>query len=287
MKKFKLFICLLISAILLSGCNIVKRDIMEDVRIVTTTYPLEYIIQRLYGKHSIVNSVYPDGIDISTYEFTEKQLSDYSEKELFVYTGASDDKDIALKLLERNKELLLIDASHGMTPNYTEELWLNPSNLLMLSQNVKNGLIAYINSNYLIKEIEENYDVLELELSELDAEIKLTVENASWKTIVTSSNSLKFLEKYGLEVIVLENESLDKTLNEVIEKANNKELKYIYILENETENDSVKYILNNTSLKELTFKKLDNITDDERDDKEDYFSIMNKNLEALKKELYK
>lgn len=287
MKKFKLFICLLSALFLFSGCSIVKRDIMEDVRIITTTYPLEYIIQRLYGQHSIVNSVYPDGIDISTYEFTEKQLSDYSQKELFVYTGASDDKDIALKLLERNKELLLIDASHGMSPNYTEELWLNPSNLLMLSQNVKKGLTAYISSNYLIKEIEENYDDLELELSELDAEIKLTVENANWKTIVTSSNSLKFLEKYGLEVIVLENESLDKTLNDVIEKANNKELKYIYILENEVENDSVKYILNNTSLKELTFKKLDNITDKERDDKETYFTIMNKNLEQLKKELYK
>lgn len=39
--------------------------------------------------------------------------------------------------------------------------------------------------------------------------------------------------------------------------------------------------------KEITeLHKIDNITDKERDDKEDYISLMNKNLELIKQELY-
>ena len=37
---------------------------------------------------------------------------------------------------------------------------------------------------------------LKITVSELDANIRLAVENAPYKTIVTS-NSYKFLEKYG------------------------------------------------------------------------------------------
>lgn len=287
MKKLKQLFYILGITLLLTGCDFIKQDNMEDIRIITTSYPLEFILEQLYAEHAIINSVYPDGTDIESYKFTKKQLSDFSEKDLFVYAGVSSDKDLAVKLLEQNKKMLIIDASYGMTPNYIEELWLNPANLLMLSQNIKNGLVEYINSNYLIQEIEKNYNALELKLSELDAEIKLTVENANYKTIVTSSKSLKFLEKYGLEVIVLDDETLDKTLNEVIEKADNKELKYIYMLENDTENEAIKYILNSSKLTTLTFRKIDNITDKERDNKDDYFTIVNKNLDELKKELYK
>ena len=40
------------------------------------------------------------------------------------------------------------------------------------------------------------------------------------------------------------------------------------------------------NLKITELHKIDNITDKERDDKEDYISLMNKNLELIKQELY-
>lgn len=290
MRKVKLFLLGVFGILFLTGCDLFKVDTMEDIDIITTSYPLEFILKTLYGDHSLVKSIYPDGTDISTYKINEKLLDNYSREDLFVYVSFGNDKDIAVELLERNKKLLLIDGSLGMSPDYIEELWLNPSNLLMVAQNVKNGLTEYINNNYLIKEVEENYEELKLKLSELDAEIKLTAENATSKTIVTSNKSLNYLKKYGFNVISLDNDntSLDKTVKEVTDMINVSSIKYIYTLENTETNETVKLLLeNNSSLKELKLKKLDNITDDERNNNDDYFKLMQYNLDQIKKEVYK
>ena len=54
----KLFIVLL-SMFLLTGCSLFKSDVMEDVSVYTTIYPLNYIITDLYGEHAKVYSIYP------------------------------------------------------------------------------------------------------------------------------------------------------------------------------------------------------------------------------------
>ena len=61
----------------------------------------------------------------------------------------------------------------------------------MMSQNIKVGLDEYISSTYLKKEINDNYEKLKIELSELDAEVKLTQANSTYKTIVVTNDSLK------------------------------------------------------------------------------------------------
>lgn len=291
MKKIKLFVLPIIALLLFSGCNIFKVDNMEDIDIITTSYPLEYILKTLYGDHSNINSIYPDGIDTYTYNLNEKALNNYSNKDLFVYVSYGRDKDIAVNLLNRNKSLLIIDGSLGMKPDYIDELWLNPSNLLMVALNIKNGLTEYINNNYLIKQIEKNYEELKLDLSMLDAEIKLTAENAAYKTIVTSTKSLNYLKKYGFNVISLDddNTALEKTVQEIEGLISNNTIKYIYSLENNAENETVKELLkNHEGLTEIKLKRLDSITDDERKNSDTtYFTLMNHNIEQLKKEAYK
>lgn len=290
MKKFKLFILSIISILLLSGCDFFKIDTMEGIDIITTSYPLEFIIKQLYGDHCLVKSIYPDGVNNSTYEINDKMLDNYSKEDLFVYVSAGNDKDIAVKLLDKNKKLLIIDGSLGMSPEYIEELWLNPSNLLMVAQNIKNGLIEYVDNTYLIKEIEEEYEKLKLKLSELDAEIKLTAENSTSNTIVVANKSLSYLKKYGFNVISLDddNTALDKTVIEVNNMINSNLIKYIYSLENTEDNETVKLLLeNNSSLTEIKLKKLDNITTEERNNNDDYFKLMQYNLEQIKKETYK
>jgi len=287
MKKKILFITLLLLISLTTGCF--KRDNMEDINIITTAYPIEYITRELYGEHSVVNSIYPDGTNIYEYEFKKKQLNDYSKKDLFIYLGLSSDKDIAVDLLNRNNDILIIDGSFGMELKYgIEELWLNPSNLLMISQNIKNGLQEYIDSSYLNKEIDENYEKLKLKLSELDAEIKLTAENSSIKTLIVSNDVFKFLEKYGFEIISLDPDTVnDKTTSDATSRINNGANKYIFTLENDKENEHVKTIQQNTTVELVTFKNLANITDEERNNSEDYIKLMNENLELIKKETYR
>ena len=160
----------------------------------------------------------------------------------------------------------------------------------MLAQNIKIGLSQYIDSNYLVKEVEENYDELTLKLSELDAEFKLTCENASSKTIVSSTKYLNYLKKYGFNVISLDddNAAIEKTMVEVNEMIKDGRIAYIYNLENvDLSTNAATLIENNKNIKELTLKKIDNISSEERDNGDDYFSLMNYNLDLLKKETYK
>jgi len=290
MKKnnFK-YILLLLTTLFLSGCSLFKRDTMEDITIVTTTYANEYVIDYLYGDNSIINSIYPDDTNIDTYTFTDKQIKDNSEKDLFIYMGKTNDADIAIKYLNNNKDLKLIDATFGMEyENGVEELWMNPSNLLMISQNIKNGLCEYITSSYLIKEIENNYNNLKIDLSELDADIRLTFENAENKTIFTNSKSLNYLKKYGLNVVVVnENDSqYEKNLTLLKKNIENNITKNFYVLEYTTLSRDIQKLIEEKKLNLLTIKNLKNITDDERNNSLNYINLSKQNLELLKKELY-
>lgn len=287
-KLIKLSILGLFVLVLSSGCF--KRDNLEGIEIVTTAYPYEYVTNLLYGEHSLVNSIYPDGTDISTYTLNDKQIKDYSNKELFIYNGLSNDKDIALELLDYNHDMMIIDATSGMETTYgEEELWLNPSNLLMITQNIKTGLNEYITNSYLKKEIDKAYEEIKITLSELDAEIKLTAENATRKTIVVNNDSLKFLEKYGFTVISLDDTTTpvtEKTISDVKAMIQNQTVRHIILLDKTENSDSLNQFIADTGIATLTFKRLDNISDTERDNKEDYISLMNDNIDLLKSELY-
>ena len=290
MKKIKYILGLLIVTILLSGCTLFKVDSMDDISIITTNYPLEFVTRYLYGNHSIIKSMYPDGVNISTYEITDQMIENFSKEDLFIYLGYGNDKDIAVKLINKSNGLLIIDGSHGMKPDYLEELWLYPPNLIMLAQNIKIGLSQYINSAYLVKEIEENYEELTLKLSELDAEYKLTCENASTKTIVTSSKYLNYLKKYGFNVISLDddNKAIEKTINEVNDMINDGRVTHIFTLENVPISEAANTILeNNNKVSKIELKKADSITGDQRNNSEDYFTILNNNLDEIKKETYR
>lgn len=276
--------------VLISTTGCFKRDTLEDIEIVTTVYPIEYITNKLYGEHAIVNSIYPDDTNPSTHVLTEKQLDNASKKELFIYNGLSSDRDIATSFLERNKNMLIIDSAFGMELNYgIEELWLNPSHLLMMSQNVRNGLKEYISNNYLKKEIDKHYDELKVTLSELDAEIKLTAENAKNKTLLVDNDVLKYLEKYGFQVISLDaskTKPSEKVVSDVRTMIDSGEINYIFSLERENESELAKMLIEETNVEKKVFRRVDNLTDQERDNKEDYFSIMNENIESLKEETY-
>lgn len=269
-----------------TGC---KKDNMEDIDIAVTNYPNEFLVDRLYGEHAKINTVYPDGVDIANYKITSKQKQNYSDMELFVYTGLLEkERDLARDLLNLNKDLKIIDTSYVLETEYsTEELWLNPSSLLMMAQNVRLGLKEYITSNYLSKKVDKAYNKLKIELSELDADYHLTVENTDNKVIVTSDSALKFLEKFNLKVICLDNDSTEKDVEEVKKLVDDGTINYIFTFKNEKLSPNAEEIIKyNNNIKKLELNKIDNISDNDRDEGKNYITLMNENLDLLKQELY-
>lgn len=285
-RKILLILGLFFIVLGLTGC---KSDDMEDINIAVTNYPNEYITKALYGKHATITSIYPDGVDTDTYKISSKQKEDFSKYDLFIYNGLIEkERNLAVDLLDLNPDLKIIDTAYVLTTDYSPvELWLNPSSLLMMSQNVRLGLEEYTSNTYLTKDIDAKYEKLKIKLSELDADYRVAVKNTDNKTIVVADSGLKYLEKFGLDVICIDSDATDKTISQAQQLITSGTISYIYTFKGEDLNDNVKDLLKaNSGLKKLELHKLDNISDSERAAGKDYLTIMNENLDLLKQELY-
>lgn len=285
MKKF-FILCL--TCLLFCGCF--KRDTMEDIKIYTSYYPLEYITNRLYGENSEISNIYPDGTNPNNTTLTEKQISDYSNGSLFIFSGLSNEKDYLYDMLKNNKNLKIIDSTLSMqtNPDYgnkIEELWLDPNNLLMISRNIKDGLDEYINNYYLKNEISKNYDSLKLDLSQMSANLHFIAETSDNPTLVVSNDVFKFLENYGFTVYSLEKND-EKTIKIVSDLMKNKKISYIFLLSSDEETETIKKLNETYETKLAVFNSLSTISEDDRNDKKDYMSIMKENINLIKQEVF-
>jgi ABC-type Zn uptake system ZnuABC Zn-binding protein ZnuA len=205
----------------------------------------------------------------------------------------------------------------------------------MMAKNTKTSLNEYINDPYLNKQINEKYEELQYELSKLDATYKETLTNSKYTTLITDNELFKFLEKYNIEVISLEeniktitikegdslsdiskeynvtisdilthNNKTDETIKigetikipvKTIESSNvNKVKKLIsensikYIFSNNTEsNSTINNLIKEYNLELVTINTMYSIDGNITNTNDNYLTIMNDNLELLKKELYK
>ena len=286
MKKI---IIMLLCMFMLTGCF--KSEELDKAKIYTTIYPIEFLVTELYGYNSEVNSIYPDGVNINSYELSNKKIKKYSKEDLFVYNGLTDEKKIAANFVNKNSRLKIIDVSEGLSiKNSYQELWLNPTNYLMMAQNIKNGLNQYINSTIIKNEIQANYDNLKVTISEFESTLKLLSQNGKYNTIIVSNDYLKFLENYGFEVISLE--ETDNLNNDIVNRAKtlitNKENSFIFVTDEE--NTLYTSTIQNVKSAGAEIKVLNTmttITTDQRNAKEDYITFMKQNIELLKEEVYK
>lgn len=287
MKK-KIFLFLLLSLFLLTGC--IKREEMEDIDIITTIYPIQYVTNRLYGNYSTISSIYPGSTNIEEYTITNKQLKDFSEKDLLIYNGNGNEKIYATSMLNNNNSLRIIDATYGIETTHSEsDIWINPANILMIAQNIKTELGNLISNHYIIKDIKSNYELLKVDISELESELKKTADNSKNKTIISLDESLKFLEKYGFTVINLTEDKTNKENNIELAKSllKKKSVSYIFITEYPLESDILDTLVNDYKAKKLTFRTMETITENDVSKSNDYLSIMNDNINNLKEETYK
>lgn len=286
-NKTLIIISLFLSLLALNGCT--KNDNTSSMTAYTSVYPVEYILDNLYGDNIAIYSIYPDGINYKDYKLTNKQLSDYSKGDLYVYNGTiQKEKDYAVELLNKNKKIKIIDASLGMAyTNDVSETWLNPANYLMMASNIKKGLDEYIGENIEKKKIDENYEMLKLNLSEIDAELKSIALNASSNILIVSNDAFKYLEKYGFTVISIEeNENLtDKVISDVKKMLANKMVHYIFLMDDEEESETIKSLKDAYGIQTVKLNSLSTLNASDRKDKKDYISIMMDNINSIKLEV--
>ncbi len=285
MKRIKLFV---IAVMLFSLTGCFKDKTMENITISTSVYPINYVVESLYGNYSKVSSIYPTDTEIIDFKVTDVLLDEYSKSDLFVFNGLTEEKNYIKTMIKNNKDLKIIDATSDIPIEYSiEELWLDPNKLLTIANNIRTGFKEYIKNTYLLNEINKNYDELKINLTNLDGKYYSSSKNASNKTIIVSDNAFKYLEKYGISVISLDKDTrTDKDINQAIELLKSKKNNYIFIKYGEKIDDEINSIISTYEGQTIELYTLTNL-EGVILDKNDYITLMNQNLENLRLELFK
>lgn len=281
MKKV---IVLLMSLFLLTGC--LEEEKLDKIAY-TTYYPLEFATNYMYKDFATVKSIYPNGIDTSKYTLTDKQKSIYAASDMFVYAGVTDEVKLAAEFLNTNQNISIIDGTKGLSySSEVCELWLDPSNYLMIARNIKSTLIDYANNVYDEEKIDKLYDELKIKISEIDVDLTMMGKNASNKNILVTNDSFNFLSKYNINVISIK-EGDTKSINDAKKLINSGEIKYAYVLRGNTLSEEIETFIKNYNLEKIEIDSMYTITDEDKNNGNDYLSIMTENINKFKTELFR
>ncbi len=279
--KFKKILLLILGLVLVTGCSL-RKDNLENATIYTTIYPITYLTEFMYKDYGVIESIYPAGADVLNYDLTDKQIKKYAKADLFIYNGLSNEKTITKNLINKNRNLLIIDVSNGLSYKYgIKELWMSPNNYLMLAKNIKDYLKEYLESKIISDYVENKYQELSEILSVKDADLRAIgkeAQNNGKNTLVVSDNVFKFLENYGFNIISLDEDTLTEGLLNSV-KNNFKKGTYstIFVLDNNY-TDNINSIVNDYKAKTIDVKSMTNI---ETNNTDDYLTVMQEFIDNI------
>lgn len=176
------------------------------------------------------------------------------------------------------------DGHHHHHGDHDPHVWLDPIHSIKLAENIKDALIEIKPES---KDIfEENYMKLKADLTDLDKAFHDTLENSKTKYILVSHAAYGYWqERYGIQQISIaglspSQEPSQHQLTGIIKESEEHHLKYV-LFEQNVQSNVAKVIQDAIGAKSLTLHNLESITEEDIKNNEDYFSIMEKNIETL------
>ncbi|MEK3807511.1 zinc ABC transporter substrate-binding protein [Bacillus sp. FSL H8-0547] len=164
-------------------------------------------------------------------------------------------------------------------------IWLDPALAIQMAENIKNSLTELHPESK--DEFEKNFTALKADLEKLDADYKETIDAAEKKKILVSHAAYGYWEnRYGIEQISVlglspTQEPSQKQLQTIVETAKANKINYV-IFENNVNSKISDIVKSEIGAESLTLSNLESISEEDAENKEDYFSIMKRNLETLK-----
>lgn len=315
MLKKGLLISFLLSALLLAACgnkDIIKKN--DQISIYTTVYPLQYFAERIGGDAVNVQSIYPPGADEHTFDPTQKDMMALADADLFFYIGLGLEGFVenAEKTL-KNEHVKMIATADLITEDMLEEghshdeedyeeeghedhhhgdvdphVWISPVLSDVLALSVKEALIEAAPEQKAV--FEKNFEALRDDLIKLDREFMEMAETAPTKTFYVSHAAFGYIaDTYGLEQIAIaglnsQSEPSQKQLAALVKEAKEQNVKYILFEQNIT-SKLTDVIRKEIGAESLLLHNLGVLTQDDIQNKEDYLSLMQRNIKTLKQAL--
>lgn len=302
MIRIPSFILLLI---LLTACgtsDLKKND--DALLIYTSIYPLEYIVSEIAEDKAVATSIYPPGVDAHTYEPTSREITQLADGDAFIYIGAGmegfsevmadalHNQPIEFVEIGQHQELFTtttLDEMHDEHDHGSDldpHIWLDPKRMIQMAEMITNELIELQPEH---KEyFSENLSSFSEEMTVLDEQFAATLSGKSQKEILVSHAAYGYWElRYGISQIAISglsssDEPSQKELTSVAKLAKEKNLKYIVF--DQTGANRVATILQDyIAADPLYIHNLEVLTEEDVKNGEDYYSLMEKNIQALDK----
>ncbi|WP_087972661.1 metal ABC transporter solute-binding protein, Zn/Mn family [Oceanobacillus rekensis] len=319
MSFLKTIPLLLFFILIVAGCSSTEEDSTtndDKLTIYTSIYPIQYAVERIGGDTVSAKTVFPPGVDAHTYEPTTKDMTSIADSSAFIYMGAGMEgfaESAADALISQDVSLIEIgvhdelfhsedqhehdsDAGNGHEEtdshdghnhgDHDPHIWIDPVRMIEMAEIIKTELIT-LNPNEEAL-YNENFTVLEGDLQELDKRFTEVLSNKNDKNILVSHAAYGYWEeKYGLEQIAINglsssSEPSQKDLTKIIDQAREYDLNYI-IFEQNSSNRVSEIIQEEIGAESLIIHNLAVLTEDDITNNEDYFSLMEHNLEVLDK----
>ncbi|WP_082235055.1 metal ABC transporter solute-binding protein, Zn/Mn family [Halobacillus massiliensis] len=167
-------------------------------------------------------------------------------------------------------------------------IWLDPVRSVEIAENIKEMLVSLDPESE--EQFNENFETLKTDLEELDQKFHDEVAGQYKNEIIVSHAAYGYWEQaYGLEQIPVSgisptNEPSQKELEKIIQTAREHDLNYVLFEQNITPKVS-EVVQKEIGAEPLRIHNLSVLTEDDIKAGEDYFSLMDKNIEVLHKAL--
>lgn len=316
-KTIGLFILFILFSVFITGCSQKPNEIDQaendpttddTLKVYTTLFPLEDFTKKIGGSHVDVTTIIPPGINAHTYEPTTKTMIEIADGDEFIFSSEIMEpyaKKIAEALKDENVKM--VEASNGITMIAADEeehtaghadihnhgdvdphVWIDPILAIKLAENIKDSLIEL--KPEATEDFNANFNTLKMQLEQLNGSFEELIKGKESPKILVSHAGYGYWEKrYGIKQISITglsstNEPSQHQLQEIIDNAKASKIKYIIFEQNVTPKVA-EIIKNEIDADVLRIHNLSVLTEEDIKNNEDYFSLMEKNIETLKKTL--
>jgi zinc transport system substrate-binding protein len=294
--RFMVFLTVvLICGLILLGINNPfgkKTQHNAKIKVVTSFYPLYFFASNIGLEKAEVTNITPAGIEPHDYEMTLRDMSKISESQMLVINGLLEpwSGDIG-KALE-GKNIILVKTGHLKSEAMQKETslnndphnWLSIDSAKLILKAITDGYIDVDQDNsqfYL-----DNYIAMKSKLDVLAQKYKDRLGNCKKRDFIVSHDAFSYLAKENnLEQISIsglspESEPSIIKLKEIISFAGKKEIRYIFF-ESLVSPKLSEMIAEEIKAKTMILDPLEGISEQRKTKGDDYFSIMEKNLDNL------
>ena len=275
----------------------------EPLSVVATDFPCYDLARQVLGDDEGLALLIRPGMDTHTYEPTPADAKAVYEADVLICIGGTSDAWVAdmltgapdvsaVRLMDSVQPLEEAHAEHGHEDiSYDEHIWTSPVNMRAMLASVAEALCAADPEN--AETYRANAEAYDAELARLDQTFRDLVSGAVRTELVFADRFpfLYFAREYGLSYVSAfsgcseESQPSVQAVAALIDAVEQDGVPVVYVIEMST-GDVARAVSEQTGAEIVEMHSCQSVTGEEFEAGETYLSLMERNVEALRKGLY-